>query len=410
MRLRAFVPALLAGIAFLSPAFAANLSATPETIRTVLAAAAGGDTIILTGTVPTTLYIERRTFSPSLTIDARAATLAKGVALNQVFGVKLVGGSYSNGCVIPGCSLAAVRIVAGGDIVVSKIKGVGPEESRPGFLGVMPDGYGVSALGAKNIEVLDSTFTGFRVGVLLAKVDGFKVNGNRLTRMRADGIDIAQGWRGEIRGNSCDATRILDAAHPDCIQLWSRPDEPPTSDILVEGNKALGDMQGIIASNHTRLQPVGTLLATGEKLAAARLIDDGGFDRITLRDNILTTAYPNAINAQAVRGGVATGNAAYSVPGSGYQARITLAGTWASCGNSHAGALGQPTWTDKPCLATPTADVTRVASLEAELKAANDTLAQAVANLSAAAADRTELQRALAEARAKVTAALVALN
>ena len=73
-----------------------------------------------------------------------------------------------------------------------------------------------------------------------------------MTRIASDGIDVSLSRNIVIDCNACTEFRPAPGAHPDCFQLWSRPAAPPTADIVITSNSAVGDMQGISLFNHVR--------------------------------------------------------------------------------------------------------------------------------------------------------------
>ncbi|WP_171003921.1 NosD domain-containing protein [Sphingopyxis sp. L1A2A] len=263
-----------------------------------IASARGGETIALPVDMTGVLTIRRKTFSPAITIDAKAATLS-GIVLDQVDGVVIKGGTI-----------------------------IGPGGRS----------YGVSIRSSANIRIADMQITGAHRGVVVNESHDIALTGLNLVGLISDGINIALSRKVLVERNRCrdfrpniatfDATgkRIRDGDHPDCIQAWSRPAAPPVSDISVIGNDMDGAMQGIFFGNHVRGG-----------------VDDGGFDRILIKDNFVRVSYPHAIALFDVRGATITGNRISTVPGAMLPnrphrpvvARMNLRGSGIeACGNS----------------------------------------------------------------------------
>jgi hypothetical protein len=151
--------------------------------------------------------------------------------------------------------------------------------------------------------------------------------------MRSDGIQVGEGRNGLIEENDCAETRIRDVEHPDCIQLWSRPTSPPTADIVIRRNRAKGTMQGVFLGNHVR-----------------EGVNDGGFDRILIEDNVLDVGYPNGIALHEGRDSIVRNNKVTTFPGSRWRASINLkGGDSKQCGNSVTAAAGKPGVQDRAC-------------------------------------------------------------
>ena len=140
---------------------------------------------------------------------------------------------------------------------------------------------------------------------MINKSQDIAVRNTQLTGLISDGIDIAASHRVSIERNSCsrftpqlatfDAAGVkTDGDHPDCIQGWSVLGDPPTSDINVIGNRADGMMQGIFFR--------GTV--------------NGGFDRLTIRDNVMHVGLGNAIFVDGARKAIIKNNRVSAVQGS----------------------------------------------------------------------------------------------
>jgi hypothetical protein len=239
-------------------------------IDQLVARADDGATIVLPAGSTGRLTIERRSFSPAITIDASAAVLT-GVVLNRVDGVTIRGGAI-----------------------------IGPGGRS----------YGVSIRNSGHISVRDMTISGAHRGVVVNDSHDVELIGLNLTGLISDGINVALSRRVVIERNRCrnftpriatyaaDGSRIRDGDHPDCIQAWSRPTRPPSADISVIDNDIDGAMQGIFFGNHVRGG-----------------VDDGGFDNIIIRNNRVRVGYPNGIVLGNVRNATITGNQISTTPG-----------------------------------------------------------------------------------------------
>ncbi len=215
-------------VAFCAPA-AAETVATPATLQSVLAAARPGATVVLAPGSYDIVSLRDRHWSPPITVDARQAEL-RGVQLLKVSGVTWRGGAFD-----------------GGDV------------ERGGF----------NAHEGDHIVIDGATFRHFtRAGIGFGTISDARIVNNTITDSGSDGIDIALSRRIVVDHNRCVDFHPTPGAHPDCIQLWSRPTVPPTADITITNNEADGDMQGFTLFNHIR---------DG--------VDDGGFDRITIENN-----------------------------------------------------------------------------------------------------------------------------
>jgi len=261
----------------------ALLAATPTTINSVIASAQPGDTIkMVPGSYPYIL-IQKRNWTPALTVDATDATVA-GVNIFRSTGISWVGGNIT-------------QVV------------------KPGAIAA---GYGFIANGSSsNISVSGVRISNFRLGIGLDSVNGARISGNWLTKMSADGIDVALSRNVVIDRNACSEFAPAPGNHPDCIQLWSRPTAPPVADITITNNSAIGEMQGIALFNHIRGG-----------------VDDGGFDRVLVRGNVVLNTYANGISVYDCRGCTVRDNNVNSLPKYINRAQLIVkGGTVTQCGN-----------------------------------------------------------------------------
>lgn len=260
----------------------AILAANPATLTGVIAAAKPGDTVrLVAGNYPQ-LMIKNRTFMPALTIDASAATVA-GVQVFSSTGVHWTGGTAMGDATLP---IAA--------------------------------GYGFLASQSKDVTVANVHFSTFRTGIVYDRVTGGAISGNWVARMSGDGIDIAQSRSLSITHNACSEFKNDGVTHPDCIQMWSSPANPPVADITIDGNTTVGESQGISLFNHVR---------DG--------VDDGGFDRITITNNSVYNNSANGIAVYDCRGCTVRYNMVTSLPNYIDRAQLYVSGGSVDvCGNT----------------------------------------------------------------------------
>ncbi len=259
------------------------LAATPTTINSVIASAKPGDTVKLVPDSYPYVLIKKRTWSPALTIDATGSSLV-GVGIATSSGVNWIGGT---------------------------IAGVVPP-------GTYATGYGFLAnANSSNISVTGVHLVDLKLGIGFDKVDGARIAGNWLTRMSADGIDVSLSRNVVIDRNACTESRPAPGMHPDCIQIWSRPTMPPSADITITNNSAIGDTQGIGLFNHVRGG-----------------VDDGGFDRIMISGNTILNTYAQGIGVYDCRGCTVRDNDVNSLPNYWNRAQLVVyGGSVVQCGN-----------------------------------------------------------------------------
>lgn len=225
------------------PAFATI--ATPTTFKQVLLDAKSGEMIVLAPGIYDVVELKDRHWSPPVTVNATLAHLRR-IQLFDVSGLSWRGGAFDGG-------------------------------------GVERSGIGVTV--GDNLIIDGTTMTGYaRNGVGLGKVRDARVTNNVFTNMGSDGIDVALSRRVVLDRNRCENSVPTPGAHPDCIQMWSRPSDPPTADITITNNIATGATQGFTGFNHIRPDRDG------------KPVDDGGFDRIVIENNTAKVGYYHAIS------------------------------------------------------------------------------------------------------------------
>jgi nitrous oxidase accessory protein NosD len=256
--------------------------------------ARSGDTIVLDAGDYLPVNIVDRSFEKPLVIDSSRARIA-GIVLRRSIGIEWRGG----------------KIAA----------------QKTAYFGILMDRV-------SRVRIIGMTVSGAITGISIGHSTDVDVVENRLDGLRSDGINLGVVQRINVLRNQCmnfqpvlqiyDAVgkMVKDGDHPDCIQGWSRKGSPPTSDINIIGNKAVGVMQGI------------SFFDMGQ----------GGYDRLTIKDNDLTLGAWHGIAVFEGRNTVITGNTVRTLPGAKTRnGRIQDVKTWVKtvggsgervCGNS----------------------------------------------------------------------------
>lgn len=256
-----FLSGMAAALALATPSLATT-TATPGTLQQVLDDARSGDAIKLAPGNYDAITVKRRQWSPPITVDATAAHL-RGVQLLEVSGLSWHGGVFD-----------------GGDVERS----------------------GIGATG-DHVTVDGTTMSHYtRNGVGMGKMSDARITNNVFTDMGSDGIDVALSRRVVIDHNRCTDSHPTPGAHPDCVQLWSRPSDPPEADITITNNVAIGSTQGFTGFNHIRPDANGTPT------------DDGGFDRIVIENNTAKVSYYHGISLYNCRKCVIRNNHVETLP------------------------------------------------------------------------------------------------
>jgi len=270
---------------------AATGTATPGTLQSMLNSARGGDTITLAPGDYPAIEVKNKKCSPAVTIEAGAGRMTQ-VGFNEVSGVVWHGGTFD-----------------------------GKDTLRTAWSAGKSDHVTVEGLTLGNYT---------RNGIIIGESSDVRIAHNVISASGSDGIDIALSRRVVIDHNECRGPTPTDGAHPDCIQLWSRPNAPPVADITITNNVVSGNTQGITAFNHVR---------DG--------VDDGGFDRIRIEDNHVNVAQWHGITVYNCRACVVRRNRVDTIPNGRITAWIKfIESDVEACGNV---VSGYGTNEDKRC-------------------------------------------------------------
>jgi len=320
-------------------------------IAALLAQAKPGDTVVVPAGDYANESLSGLSFSPAVTLDARAAKVTTFTA-KDVTGLHVLGGTWANaiGETWAGHTWAfAVDCERCHDVTFDGATVTGPPPDAPGrdFAG-----FGISFLSSDHVAVTNSKFTGFRAGLVFSLTGDFVARGNDFGFMTSDGLDVGQGWRGVIEDNVFHDTHIIAKEHPDGIQMWSRPNAPPTSDIVIRRNKVTGGSQGISGFDAALKEPAGYKLADGRVLEKEEAVPNGGYERITIEDNDVSVGFTNAIALVNARDSVIRNNRVSTIEDSRYPARIVMRPDDSGvkhCGNTVQPGAGRPGWDDGRC-------------------------------------------------------------
>lgn len=281
------------------------LTPTPATLKATLDAAQPGDVVALKGPFafdPAKPFRwGNRTYATPLVIEAAEAQVSN-LYLGNIEGVEVRGGQW-----------CAVRIDNG---------------RRLGFEGIRGQGTGLETglwiNRGHHVSVRRSQFSDLMFAIRYDMVDDLETVESQFTRLRNDAARHGECHRAKFNRNAVLGSVPVQGAHPDGAQFWSRATSLPACDIEVCDNLIVGMTQGIFLGNHQRTYRAGTKLADGTVLAVDTLLDDGGFDRVTIARNRIIGGYSQAIDVGDGRDVKVTDNRVSTYEGAENQAMINL--------------------------------------------------------------------------------------
>lgn len=235
----------------------------------MIANARSGQHIVLPAGTHGLVRIENRKWERPVVVDARLSRIR--LVLNDVENLHIIGGTFADA------------------------NGTGPQ------------GYAAAVTRSRGITIEDALFTNATRGLVIGRSEDIVLKRLTLKGLRSDGINLALSRRIQLSDIHCSEFSPVPPDHPDCIQAWSRPDMPPTADIAIQNVVVKGRMQGVFFGNHTR-----------------NGVDDGGFDRISIRGADVATTYLNAVAVFDCRNCTIVGNVVASLPESSNRALVRV--------------------------------------------------------------------------------------
>jgi hypothetical protein len=245
----------------------AMISASPASIEDTIRRAQPGDTIRLAPGNYGTVTLHDRQWAQPVTIDAKDAVMV--LVLERVSGLAIRGGRF------------------------------GPARDNLGYAALLRSSSRISFEG--------SNFVDATRGMVIDRSNNVTIDSATFSGMTVDGINIASSQHVRVSNSRCADFSPEPGAHPDCVQLWSRPATGITSDITLTDNVSIGNMQGFSAFNHIRGG-----------------IDDGGFDRIVVRGNVVQGLYPQGVGLYDCRNCTVRGNRTSRLPGARWKVSVNV--------------------------------------------------------------------------------------
>lgn len=252
------MPAMLVATALIgcAPAAAAPPVSTMAALDAAIAAARGGETILVAPGDYGEVRVFDRAYAAPVTIRSADPRRPARMRRFRVIGSRNVRVQD----VDIGSALApdekewtrVAEVFRSRDVVLERVRMHGSLDGNP-----QNDGWGLFMRDSRDIQVLDSEFTELALGILAESIDGLVVRGNHFHHLQRDGADFAGVVGVRIEGNRFHDFYPKDGAHPDAIQFWTAKQTRSSTDIVIRDNVILqgagGGLQGIFLGNEIRL-------------------------------------------------------------------------------------------------------------------------------------------------------------
>jgi len=302
------------------PAYAATLTATPQTLATVWAKVKDGDTMKWVGTFPD-VQLRGYKFAKRVTWDATKATVGRVYVVGQ------------ENLTVRGGKWASLRFDNCAKLSAFDARFEGEPEPR--------NDTGLRFISCTDVTAERNAFKSLNDGLDVTSVTGFVLSHNTFDDMRGDGIKFPDSHKGKITYNQIQNSRMgpTGQEHQDAAQCWSIKGKPPVSDILIQGNTSVGIQGGFNCYNSA----------------------DGGVLRVQLLDNTVIAGMAHAFTIGAGVDVLMKNNFAATWPGARDQAFFVVDRPEgilpASCGNrilayggkADASPAGLPATVGAPC-------------------------------------------------------------
>lgn len=243
-----------------------TIVATNSALTSAIAAAKGGDTILLAPGAYDVLAISNLQFAIGVTIasqDPSQQAVLAGLTVNKSSGLKFenLEVEFSG---VP--TATAVTVTGSQNVAFSKLHVHGSLDGNP-----RNDASGMLIRDSSNISVANSEFEQLTTGISHLKVDGLAVINSTFHDLRMDGIRGGGSSEVVISENSFRDFHIAAGDHPDAIQFWTVNTTASAHNILIENNefhRGTGDVaQGIFIQDSGNTLPYLGLVVRGNLIS-----------------------------------------------------------------------------------------------------------------------------------------------
>lgn len=239
-----------------TPAIAAAPVTSLAELEAAIAAAKGGETILIAPGDYGDVRVFDRAYSSPVTLRSANAQVPARLRRVRIIGSRNV--RVEN--VSIGYPLAPTEPVwtRMAEVIRSRgvcFSGVGVHSSLDG--NPQNDGWGLNVRDSQDVEIRDSEFQQLVIGILAEGSDGLIVRNNDFHDLQRDGADFAGMRDVLIEDNRFRDFFPKEGDHPDAIQFWSARQTRPSTDIVIRNNVVMqgrgGGLQAILLGNELAL-------------------------------------------------------------------------------------------------------------------------------------------------------------
>jgi hypothetical protein len=292
----------------------ATLAVTPANLKEAMAAAKGGDTLVLSGAFGD-LPISGRAFAPPLTLDLTGATFG-GLHVTSVTGLEVNGGVSH-----PASWFGGAYVMTSQHVHLHKLRFEGD-----GTLNA------VTFRSSSDVGLDDAILTSPRVGVLALDVDNLYLGRVIVRGSTQDGFDITSATNVLVERITCLDNVPALGDHPDCVQLWNQAGLRLSDNVTVRDSIAIGPTQGF--------DDFGP--AAGPNNVIGHLV---------LERNEVASSFPQGIAVYYSTSAIIRDNHVHTLAGAKDRTSINIKSGLGiiACGNTADPGGASPAWADAAC-------------------------------------------------------------
>ncbi len=222
-------------------------------LKNALAAARGGETILLAPGVYSDVVIQNRAFTAPVQLTSLDPNNpAKIASMNVINSSKVTFTGLHMGYELPAGTPDWAKMISvskSSYITFDGISFYGSLDGNPGN-----DADGLSILNSDQIKLLNSSFTELKHAAMFGSTTNIEVVNNKFFGTRFGGVHFADVQHVKVASNHFTDFSINPGDHPDAIQFWETGTTKPSRDILIVDNVILqgkgSSAQGIVFGNN----------------------------------------------------------------------------------------------------------------------------------------------------------------
>lgn len=176
-----------------------------------------------------------------------------------------------------------------------------------GATGFDRDHRGIDVTGSKNVQLLESDFSGLTRGAIFRESTGLVVKENSLSDMRSEGFNFVGVKNVEVFKNQMSDFHPARGDHADFIQFWTTGSKTVSENIVIRDNVMLQEKNGLSVQ--------GIFMDNDNSVT---------YKNVLIQNNIIQSGMPHGVHVVQADGLKIVGNVALSVEGASQRVTISV--------------------------------------------------------------------------------------